>query len=101
MFQIPAPFDNLAGSWINSYKTKRINSMERKNAQGKIYSIRRIQRHRGFDNLTPADSPMFDLLGDGIPVDESKRGTVIIYGNPCSPTALGREEHAPTIYLYL
>src|SRR5437867_147388 len=96
LFQIPAPFNNFAGRWIDSDEAKGIDSIERQSIKGGGGDFRRDGRAHGIDDFAPADGLGADPRRDGIPVDERKRRAVVVHRDPSSTagTASGRRRKA-------
>ena len=101
LFQIPAPFNNLTGRWIDSDEAKGIDSIERQFMKDGIRDIRRDGRAHGIDDFAPADGRASKSRRDGIPVDEGERRAAIVQCDPCPTTGFGRAEHGATVHVPL
>ena len=101
LFQIPAPFDNLAGYWKNADKAKRGYPVERYASKRGVREIRRAGRTHRIHDFAPADGLAAKPRRDGIPVDEGKRRTAVVQRDPCPTTGFGRAEHGATVHVPL
>ena len=101
LFQIPAPFDNLAVRWIDADEAKGIGSIERQSMKRGVRDIRRYGRAHGIDDFAPADGFAANPRRDGIPVDERKRRAVVVHGDPRSTAGFRRRDYGATVHLLL
>src|SRR6266446_4981622 len=101
LFQIPAPFDNLAVRWIDSDEAKGIGSIERQSMKGGVRHMRRYGRAHGIDDFAPADGFAANPRRDGIPVDERERRAVVVHGDPRSTAVFRRRDYGATVHLVL
>src|SRR5213596_704809 len=101
LFQIPAPFNNLTGRWIDSDEAKGIDSIERQFMKDGIRDIRRDGRAHGIDDFAPADGFADNPRRDGIPVDERKRRAVVVHGDPRSTAGFRRGDYGATVHFLL
>ena len=101
LFQIPAPFNNLAGRWIDSDEAKGIDSIERQSMNGGVRDIRRDGCARGIDDFAPADGLAANPRCDEIPVDKRKRCAVVVHGDPRSTAGFRRRDYGATVHLLL
>src|SRR6266567_4482062 len=99
LFQIPAPFDNLAVRWIDSDEAKGIGSIERQSMKGGVRDIRRYGRAHGIDDFAPADGFAANPRRDGIPVDERKRRAAVVHRDPRSTAGFRRRNYGVTVHL--
>src|SRR6266568_1850038 len=93
LFQIPAPFNNLAGRWIDSDEAEGIDSIERQFMKDSIRDIRRDGRAHGIDDFAPADGLADNPGRDGIPVDKRKCCAVVVHGDPRSTAGFRRGDY--------
>lgn len=99
--QIPAPFNYLAGRWINSDEAKRVYPSERQASECGVCDIRRASRSHGIDDFAPADGLSANPRRDGIPVYERKRRTVVVHGDPRSTAGFRRRDYGATAHFLL
>src|SRR6266566_2949551 len=99
LFQIPAPFNNLAVCWIDSDEAKGIDSIDRQSTKRGIRDIRRDGRAHGIDDFAPTDGFAANPRRDGIPVDERKRRAMVVHGDPRSTAGFRRRDYGATVHL--
>src|SRR5882724_2184394 len=99
LFQVPAPFNNFAGRWIDSDEAKWIDLIERQSVKGGVREIRRDGSAHGIDDFAPADGLAADPRRDGIPVDERKRRAVVVHRDPSSTAGFRRRDYSATVHL--
>jgi len=97
--QIPAPFNYLAGCWINSDEAKRVYPIERQASERGVCDIRRAGRAHGNDDFASADGFSADPRRNGIPVDERESRAVVVHGDPRSSAGFRRRDYGATVHL--
>ena len=100
LFQVPAPFNNFAGRWIDSDEAKGIDLIERQSVKGGVREILRDGSAHGIDDFAPAGFAA-DPRRDGIPVDERERRPVVVHGDPRSTAGFRRRDYSVTAPLRL
>src|SRR6266550_7132729 len=99
LFQVPAPFSNFTGRWIDSDEAKGIDLIEPQSVKGGVREIRRDGSAYGIDDFAPADGFAADPRRDGIPVDERERRAVVVHGDPRSTAVFRRRNYGVTVHL--
>src|SRR2546428_1772687 len=98
LFQVPAPFNQLAGSRKNSDEPKGVDPIKRQLSQCSLREIWRRGRAHRIDDFASADKFAANSRRDGIPVDERKRRTVVVHSNPSSTTGFRWTEYRATVH---
>src|SRR6266446_25895 len=98
MFQVPTPFGNFTSGRKNSDEAEGIDLIEWQFCERGIREIWPDDRAHGIDDFTPADDLIANTRRDGIPVDERKRNTLVVDGDPRSVSRFRRTERDVTIH---
>jgi hypothetical protein len=89
---IPAPFDDLCRPREESNQSKWLYPLERQLEERDMRAIRRDTGGHRLDDLAAADNIAANPRRHGIPVDERKRHTKVVEGDPRSAAGFGRAE---------